>query len=503
VAQGEDQEKKDSSKGFAGLSSLVSDVDTTVAQSTRDARSSTAAPPRETPAANPPPSENEKPGQRPYQAPPQAGEGPSAGKWLVGIGVVVGLIWLLAQSGDKSSSPSHVYAPSSDPPAVISPGPTLQASLGPPAAPPRPIEERPPVGSGNVLTSAQIRYCVAEKIRLDAAEGAVNNYIDAHVDRFNGFVEDYNSRCGQFRYRGGALESARSDVEVIRPLLVAEGRARFEVRPGSTSERSLSETPRPAVPAALKSSNAQHEEGDKNRSARDVDSDLAMLKPNERQSIDSACLSQRLHEGPAAYSRCVSAKLKALNGAGPSPDLTGLNTTERQSIDSACLSQRLHEGPGAYNTCVAAKLRAFEQQGSRPDISRLSAPERQSIDSACLSQRLHEGPAAYNTCVSVKLMALDQTGPRPDLSGLNTTERQSIDSACLSQRLHDGPAAYNACLSAKLRALDQQGSRPDISRLSTTDRQSLDSACLRERLHEGPASYNACLARQLTLLGNR
>ena len=39
--------------------------------------------------------------------------------------------------------------------------------------------ETPPVGSGNVLTTPQIRYCTAQSIRLDAAKDALNQYDDS------------------------------------------------------------------------------------------------------------------------------------------------------------------------------------------------------------------------------------------------------------------------------------------------------------------------------------
>src|SRR5690606_18898902 len=83
-------------------------------------------------------------------------------------------------------------------------------------------------------------------IRMEGAKAAVNNYSDSDVDRFNAMVADYNSRCGSFRYRSGALESARRDVEPYRSQLQAEGRSRFARSP---STGSLS-APAPARPAA-------------------------------------------------------------------------------------------------------------------------------------------------------------------------------------------------------------------------------------------------------------
>lgn len=89
------------------------------------------------------------------------------------------------------------------------------------------VEDKPPVGSSLVLSNAQIRYCLAEDIRMDAAKAVADSYSADDVERFNRMVADYNSRCANFRYRRGALESARQDVTPYRSQLQSEGRGRF------------------------------------------------------------------------------------------------------------------------------------------------------------------------------------------------------------------------------------------------------------------------------------
>jgi hypothetical protein len=225
VAEGEDQEKGDPKKGFAGLVSMVSDVDSMVAQTARESKPAPRAAPA--PAESSRSTDDKEPNRPVYQAPAQSSGDSSSGKWVLGIGVVAMLLWLVSQSGDKTSSPTPAFTPSGNSSFVASPSPSWQPAPSPPPAPSRPSEERPPVGTNNVLTSSQLRYCVAEKIRLDAAKGVISNYNETHVDRFNEMVADYNGRCGQFRYRSGALESARSEVERFRGVLEADGRARF------------------------------------------------------------------------------------------------------------------------------------------------------------------------------------------------------------------------------------------------------------------------------------
>lgn len=219
-------------KGFAGLSSMVSDVDTVIAETSKPPPRS--ASPSAGSASAPPPRAEPKPAPRePIYSPPEA-KGISYGtKVLISFGAMVAV--LLAgfaamddtKSTSSSQTPNFTYTPSTTP-AAPAPLPAPK-----PAAPSRPTEDRPPTGRNNVLAGAQLRYCVAEQIRVDAAEKVVNNYIEAHVDRFNAMVGDYNSRCGEFRYRQGSLQSAERAMEPYRSQLEQEGRGRI-VRIGTT-----------------------------------------------------------------------------------------------------------------------------------------------------------------------------------------------------------------------------------------------------------------------------
>ncbi len=243
MAAEEENNKKNEGKGFAGLSSLVSDVDTSLPppakQEAETAGASSNAERRSAPESQQ--QEAQPKQQQPYQAPSPPSSGSSTGKWVLGIAAVIGVLWLIGEADKSPSSP----APSYTPPAGNT-APTYSAAPAQPQVPSRPEETRPPVGQDLVFSTAQIRYCLAEDIRMDAAKAVLNNYSDSDVDRFNAMVADYNSRCGSFRYRSGALESARRDVEPYRGQLQAEGRSRFARRP-STGSMSA---PAPARPAA-------------------------------------------------------------------------------------------------------------------------------------------------------------------------------------------------------------------------------------------------------------
>lgn len=226
MAEGaEDNGRKDNTKGFAGLSALVSDIDSTVSDAARRAESNPKAADRESTRTPPSPTSPE-PGHT-YQPSPQSSGGSSAGKWIVGVAVVFGLIWLVSLSDKRTSNTSPTYTPVPEQQAAVTSPPVWQQPSPAAVQPSRPSETPPPVGNGLSLSMPQLRYCTAEKIRLDAANGVINSYSDTDIDRFNALVADYNSRCGQFKYRRGTLESARSEVEQHRFEIEAEGRARF------------------------------------------------------------------------------------------------------------------------------------------------------------------------------------------------------------------------------------------------------------------------------------
>lgn len=268
MAAGKDDNNKKEGKGFAGLSSLVSDVDTTppALAPKKEPAGSTA------PAARPAPQPAQpqpQPSQRQAHqdsSPPQRNVG-----LLLGFGIFIIpyiFVWFLLRSGHSALSrvlgfgwfafillpvflgSSQTTAPQQNnagvpAPAYSPPARGTAPSYSPPAqpqAPSRPQESKPPVGQDLVFSTAQIRYCLAEDIRMEGAKSALNNYSDSDVDRFNAMVADYNSRCGSFRYRSGALESARREIEQYRSQLQSEGRSRF-----ARSSTGLLSTPSVAV----------------------------------------------------------------------------------------------------------------------------------------------------------------------------------------------------------------------------------------------------------------
>lgn len=220
-----ERESKTEGKGFAGLSSLVSDVDVT-SPSAPCTQSASVAPDNGNDLLPTRSLPTTRPGiEEPTQS--SAG-GSSEGKWMVGLALaIIGVLWLVGEF-DATKTPN---VPTQSPPARISsPSDSSQIQWLPASQPrslPRPTESKPPVAQSLVLSREQIRYCLAEDIRLDGARSAINTRIDYDVDRFNAMVNDYNSRCGNFRYRNNALKDAQRDLDPFRSQIQLEGRSRF------------------------------------------------------------------------------------------------------------------------------------------------------------------------------------------------------------------------------------------------------------------------------------
>lgn len=519
MASEEEKKQRDDGKGFAGLSSMVSDVDATVSntpkQQQREASSSSTQ--QSSPAARPERQEKQ-PGatQQTSQAPSQPSGSSSAGKWLFGIAAVIGLIWLANQSDNNSSSRStYSPAPSST---SVAPTPAWQPPAAQPQAPSRPVEDQPSIGRNNVLSTAQIRYCLAEKIRLDAAESVINNYVESDVDRFNGYVNDYNSRCGEFRYRQGALESARRDVEPYRSQLQAEGRSRF-VRSPSAAARSPTPAQTPQVVRPLPDATVQSIQRRLNELGYDAGAADGLFGDRTRSAILSFQRDQGISQDGQPTGELLTriTAFQSQNAGLSAPQvprqpsttsgrltaMSSISAAERSAIENVCGFYQRTEGPAAYQRCLTTQLERLSRQGSKPDLSRASASEQRAIENVCGFYERTEGPASYYNCLTKQLAQLSGRGGKPDLSRVSQSERQAIENVCGFYERTEGPASYYNCLGKQLSQLAGHGGKPDLSRVPQVERQSMENVCGFYQRTEGPASYYACLSKQLAQLGYR
>ena len=214
-------------KGFSGLSDLASEV-TGVDEPIKSEPKAEAKPSAPEQSPRPQREKDTSKAERETQSSPPPIEtvssgnnaGSSGGKWILGIIGVVFVIWLINNEGQSnrkssytppSSTQSYGYPKSSPAPAVRTPISSQNGGLK---------YIKPSVGTNNVLSVPQIRWCVREGIRIEAMRGVIDN--NSKVARFNRIVDDYNSRCGSYRYRQGSRSRAERDVEPYRSQIVAE-----------------------------------------------------------------------------------------------------------------------------------------------------------------------------------------------------------------------------------------------------------------------------------------
>jgi len=137
-------------------------------------------------------------------------------KWLIygGIAAVIGFFVISDELDGPTSrtsyQPATTYQPSTPRQTTTSPSSTTSA------------ETRPPVGQGLALNRAQVRYCVYQGERLEAMRSmTTTNY---QISQFNALIDDYNSRCSNYRYTSGVLSSVRREAQGKTAEFTADAR---------------------------------------------------------------------------------------------------------------------------------------------------------------------------------------------------------------------------------------------------------------------------------------
>jgi TonB family protein len=118
-------------------------------------------------------------------------------------------------------------------------------------ATPMPLTEEealPPVGKGNMFSDEQLRYCLAQLVRVDAVRPLLDRYEHEEVEHFNALVADFNARCGSYRYKGNALDEAKAWLEENRVKIDAAARETYTKRFPHQSK--VAKSPKKATVAA-------------------------------------------------------------------------------------------------------------------------------------------------------------------------------------------------------------------------------------------------------------
>ncbi len=241
--------------GFEGLSAFATDVDGAVAAADRIAATPRVASPR---AANTP-TAPATPIHRDGGAIPAGLK--KVGGWVVGIGILLALkacIWGGIHAVSGSGTSSYSASPSDQSSVYDTTSGSADASTdnmttgdaavdstgsGGIAAPTADdgalpnddgAESKPAPGYAS-LSLSEIRYCMAEDVRIAAQKTEIDGLQNTDTDRFNrnvdGFnetVNDYNSRCSNRSIMASDRPTATSQVEAKRSQLETEGRSRVQ-----------------------------------------------------------------------------------------------------------------------------------------------------------------------------------------------------------------------------------------------------------------------------------
>ncbi|TYO61479.1 tetratricopeptide repeat protein [Bradyrhizobium hipponense] len=142
-------------------------------------------------------------------------------RWFWGIAAAGVLIWIVA-SNDNNRSGTTNYRPSPPSYSATTNSPTTM-TRNDAFVPGDTSETMPAVGSGLSLSRSNIRYCSYQGIRLEAARSMITT--ESQRQGFNTGIDDFNSRCSNYRYRQSDKNAVDAELPGKRYALDAEGRA--------------------------------------------------------------------------------------------------------------------------------------------------------------------------------------------------------------------------------------------------------------------------------------
>ena len=94
------------------------------------------------------------------------------------------------------------------------------------------LTESKPANGGNerTLSRAELRWCMFNDIRIEAARPDMRGAKQGQVQAFNAAVTEWNGACRAYRYSRSDRDSVQRQVEARRAALEAEGKAQFSLR---------------------------------------------------------------------------------------------------------------------------------------------------------------------------------------------------------------------------------------------------------------------------------
>jgi predicted outer membrane protein len=93
-------------------------------------------------------------------------------------------------------------------------------------------ETKPPEHGGDrSLSRTELRWCMFNDLRIEAARPDMRTAKQGQVQAFNAAVTEWNQGCRRYRYRRSDRDAVQSQLAQRRLALEAEGRARFAATP--------------------------------------------------------------------------------------------------------------------------------------------------------------------------------------------------------------------------------------------------------------------------------
>ena len=383
----------------------------------------------------------------------------NGGKWFFAIIGVVFLIWLVNQADGPSNTTRSSSSPSYSPPISK---PSLNQSTAQ-TTKPGINYQIPLVGRNNVLSITEIRWCSKESIRIEAMQNV--NTTQKGINRFNRIVSDYNSRCGEYRYRQGNLSRAQRDVEPYRSQIVAEA---IREAKGYDTTYSPTYSSKPSTPKKISSSKKPSVKF--TREAQQLLTNLG-YKPGPIDGL----YGHKTSEAVKSFQRTTGIKVDGWVDEDIITELRKAKTLKERS--QVKTKPRI-----SYDKEITPRFQV--------ETNRVSTSDQVKIEAYCA--RVYSTPGDENKCIQRELAKVKQTGGRPSLSGVTQTERQTIEAYCA--RVYSTPGDEYKCIQRELAKVKQTGGRPSLSGVTQVERQTIEAYCA--RVYSTPGDEYKCLLRE-------
>lgn len=93
-------------------------------------------------------------------------------------------------------------------------------------------ETKPPEHSGDrSLSRAELRWCMFNDTRIEAARPDMRSANQFQVQAFNAAITEWNAGCRRYRYSRSDRDAVQRQQNERRAALEAEGKARFAAAP--------------------------------------------------------------------------------------------------------------------------------------------------------------------------------------------------------------------------------------------------------------------------------